>query len=202
MDWWFIIIIVYLALAIGTVIPTVWAAFRGVELDFGGMSFAESDLFSEGAKARLIQHYSRLQGTLGFWKRRAITFKRFHYYCTIWTILSAWAVPLLGVVSPATNDSTSQWLLVTISSHVALALSFHRGMRVSECMRAFRHGESEFYDLYRRLLDRPKFFGESEEEQLETYFAEVERIRAQVRHTETENLSVIDRLENGSLVSQ
>lgn len=199
MDLWSIMIIVYLAFAVGTAIPIVLAGFRGVELDSGGMSFDDSGMFSKGGKERLIQHYSRIQGTLYFWKSRAIMFRRFHYYCTIWTILSAWAVPILGVVSQGTAGGTSQWLLIAISSHVALALSLHRGMKVSECMRAFRHGESEFYDLYRRLLDRPKSFGESEEEQIEIYFAEVERIRAHVRNAETENFPVVDRLTNGTL---
>ena len=77
---------------------------------------------------------------------------------------------------------------MTISSHVALALSFHNGLKVSNGMRAFRLGESEFYDLYRRLLDRPESFGQDEEAQLDRYFREVERIRRLVRNAETDTI--------------
>jgi hypothetical protein len=109
--------------------------------------------------------------------------------------LLAWAVPLIGAIAPQTEGSPSKWLIVIISSHVALALSFHRGMKVSDGMQAFRLGESGFYDLYRRLLDRPNKFGKSEEEQLDTYFAEVQRIRSSVRLFETGVTPQIDGLK-------
>lgn len=83
--------------------------------------------------------------------------------------MSAWAVPLIGAIAPQVEGSPSKWLIVVISSHVALALSFHRGLKVAEGMKAFRHGESEFYDLYRRLLDRPQTLGQTEEVLLRQY---------------------------------
>jgi hypothetical protein len=191
-DVWLLAIWAYLAAAIVTLVPALHALFRGVQLNPGGASFQESTTFSPEAKKRLSEHYSRIAGTLAFWKNRAAVYGRFHYYCIVWTILSAWAVPLISAIAPQVENSPSKWLIVIISSHVALALSFHRGMKVSECMKAFRLGESEFYDLYRRLLDRPKKFGESEEQQLETYFSEVERIRRIVRLSETEAIPEIE----------
>lgn len=140
-------------------------------------------------------------GTLGFWKNRATLFTRFHYYCICWTILSAWAVPLISAIAPQTEGSPSKWLIVVISSHVALSLSFHRGLKVAEGMKAFRLGESEFYDLYRRLLDRPHLFGTTEEEQLDTYFAGVESIRKLVRHAETETIPDVDDIKGASAPS-
>jgi hypothetical protein len=89
-----------------------------------------------------------------------------------------------------------KWLLVIISSHVALALSFHRGMKVSEGMKAFRQGESEFYDLYRRLLDRPQLLGQTEAEQIDNYFSQVESIRRLVRHAETETIPDLDDVKS------
>ena len=195
MDIWLLAIWAYLAASIVTLAPSLYALFRGVQLNPAGASFEASTTFSPEAKERLSQHYSRMTGTLGFWKSRATVYVRFHYYCVIWTILSAWAVPLIGAIAPQVEGSPSKWLLVIISSHVALALSFHRGMKVSEGMEAFRLGESEFYDLYRRLLDRPQVFGKSEEEQLDTYFSEVERIRRAVRLSETEAIPKIERLK-------
>lgn len=196
MDVWSLAIWAYVAAATTTLAPTLYALFRGVQLNPAGASFDESTTFSSEAKKRLSQHYSRISGTLGFWKSRAAVYTKFHYYCIIWTILSAWAVPLVGVIAPQVEGSPSKWLLVIISSHVALALSFHRGMKVSEGMKAYRLGESEFYDLYRRLLDRPKLFGKSEDEQLDAYFSEAERVRKLVRLSETEAIPDIEGLKS------
>lgn len=195
MDYWLLCIFVYLAFAIVTLLPAIGAIAKGVDLNPGGASFGNSALFSQPARDKLVEHYSRLQGTLGFWKKRASIYTRFHYYCITWTILSAWAVPLIGAIAPQTEGSPSKWLLVIISSHVALALSFHRGLKVSEGMKAFRHGESEFYDLYRRMLDRPHLLGDTEAKQIDNYFAEVERIRKFVRLAETESIPDLESLK-------
>lgn len=194
MDGWWLAIWVYLAVALLTLVPTLRALFAGVKPNPGGASFESAAHFSQEARAKLAQHYSRLEGTLGFWKDRAETYTAFHYYCVVWTILSAWAVPLVGTMAPQVEGSASKWLVVAISSHVALALSFHRGLKVAEGMRAFRHGESEFYDLFRRLLDRPQLFGKTEGSQIDAYFSEVESIRRLVRHAETETMPTIDDL--------
>lgn len=194
MDYWLISIWVYLSLATATLVPTLIALVAGVRLNPAGISFEQTAAFSEASRTRLAEHYSRLEGTLGFWKNRATSYKRFHYYCVVWTILSAWAVPLLGAITPQFDGSASRWFLVTISSHVALALSFHSGLKVSNGMRAFRLGESEFYDLYRRLFDRPDSFGEGEAAQLDFYFREVERIRRLVRNTETDTIPDVESI--------
>ncbi|MBC8386234.1 MAG: hypothetical protein H8E09_00160 [Gammaproteobacteria bacterium] len=194
MDIYEIIFWAYLALALVTLIPTLRNLAVGVKLNPGGASFDQCIHFSEENRQRLKDHYSRLMGTLGFWKKRAETFTSFHYYCAVWTILSAWAVPIIASLSPATTDTSiySKLLIVLVSGHVALSLSFHKGLKVADGMKAFRHGESEFYDLYRRLLDRPHTLGKDEEVQIDTYFSEVERIRRFVRSAETESLPAIE----------
>ena len=194
MDLWSWAIVAYVLLATVTLIPAMITLVAGVELNPAGASFEQSEAFSEEGKRRLTDHHSRLQGTLKFWKKRATLFVRFHYYCVVWTILSAWAVPLIAAVAPQVEGSVSRWLLVVIASHVALALSFHRGMKILENMKAFRHGESEYYDLYRRLLDRPQLFGDNEDDQLDTYFSKVERIRKYVRNAETEGIPDVEGL--------
>jgi len=157
--WWWIAIWGYLIAALGTLSPTLIALFGAVKLNPAGVSFDGTSRFSPSTRAVLSEHYSRLAGTLGFWKGRAAMYTRFHYY-----LLSSWAVPLVGVIAPQATGTPARWLLVIMSSHVALAISFHRGLKVVDGMKTFRHGESEFYDLYRRLLDRPQLFGKTEEE--------------------------------------
>jgi hypothetical protein len=196
MDYWIAAIYGYLALAIITLIPSIHNLIGKIKLHPGGASFGDTEHFSEPVKKKLEQHFSRIQGTLRFWKKKAAIYTSFHYYCVTWTILSSWAVPLVGAITPQSGGSNAKWLLVTISSHVALSLSFHRGLKVAEGMKAFRLGESEFYDLYRRLLDRPKSFGENEEKQVERYFAEVERVRRLVRSAEADSLPDIDSMKS------
>jgi hypothetical protein len=90
------------------------------------------------------------------------------------------------------SDKASRWFLTTVAVHVALLLGFHRGLKVAEHFRAFRHGESEFYDTYRRLLDRPEVFGSDESSQIKTYFEEVATIRKFVRNAETDSLPMVE----------
>lgn len=194
MDYWRASIFMYLAIAILTLLPTLFALFRGVRPNPAGISFDKTTTFSSEVRRRLSEHYSRLEGTLGFWKKRAAIFTRFHYYCVCWTIVSSWAAPLIASIAPQVEGSASKWLLVTVSGHVALALAFHRGLKVAEGMKAFRHGESEFYDLYRRLLDRPHMFGKTEEAQVRRYFSEVERVRKLVRNAETETVPDVESI--------
>ena len=70
--------------------------------------------------------------------------------------------------------------------------AFHRGLKIEENYRAFRHGESEFYDLFRRILDRPEALGKDSQHQLEAYIVETETIRRFVRNAETNNMATLD----------
>jgi hypothetical protein len=192
MSIWSLFIVLYLGLALVTFLPTLKALVSGVELNEGGASFKDSG-FSEKAKLRLEQHFSRLQGTLAFWKREPTRNARFHYYCLWWTIVSSSIMPFLTQAIDS-KDAASKWLLTIIAAHIALLLSFHRGLKVAERFKAFRHGESEFYDTYRRLLDSPETFGADEEKQLQKYFEEVETIRKFVRNAETDSLPMLEEV--------
>ncbi|MDA0586641.1 MAG: hypothetical protein O2820_01760 [Planctomycetota bacterium] len=74
---------------------------------------------------------------------------------------------------------------------------------MEENFKAFRHGESEFYDMYRRLLDRPSSFGDRFEKQFAKYAADTETLRRNVRNAETNNLAMLDdgkqTLKDGTL---
>ena len=180
----------YLALAMVTFVPTFLALIAGVKLNPGGASFDKSSFSPEG-RERLALHFSRLQGTLAFWKREAVRNARFHYYCLWWTIVSSSLMPCLTQAIDG-SDPVSKWFLTTVAAHVALVLGFHRGLKVAEHFKAFRHGESEYYDMYRRLLDRPHTFGDTEAVQIEAYFQETERLRRFVRTAETDSLPMVE----------
>src|SRR5690348_13494278 len=106
-DPWSTAMWLYLGAAIATLLPTLHALWVGVRLKPGGESFESAMGFSPEGRAKLSAHYSRLAGTLAFWKSRAAIYTRFHYYCICWTILSAWAVPLISATAPQEVGSPS-----------------------------------------------------------------------------------------------
>lgn len=190
MDTWVIGISVYLIFLIASFLPVAKALRLKVELNPGGASFDESTYFDDDAKKLLNQHYSRIQGTLGYWKNQASLYKSLHYYSLLWTIPSAVLIPVL---TPWIADGDFSKPAVTLVSAVtAVLLAFHKGLKVEDNLKAYRHGESEFYDLVRRLLDQPMTLGKGQQEQIDMYFEEVARIRRFVRNAETDNLGTLD----------
>jgi hypothetical protein len=187
---WSIAIICYCVLALLTFIPTIKAIFKKVALNPGGDSFKDSIHFTPESIRLLDQHYTRLIGTLIFWKNKAEWHKRFHYYTLCWTIPVSILIPI--ITQAIDNSMISKLFLTIISTHTAILWGFHRALKIENNYKAFRNGESEFYDLYRRLLDRPQSFGSTESKQIENYFIEVEKIRKIVRGAETDNFPMIE----------
>lgn len=195
---WLIFFIIYSVIAIGTFIPVFCAIVQKVKLNPGGDSFQTSIYFSDEEKIILEQHYTRIYGTLIFWKNQSEKYRRFHLYTLLWTIPSSVLIPLITqFISP---ENFSKEFLTLISTFTAILLAFHRGLKVEDNYKSFRHGESEFYDTYRRLLDRPDSFGSTKEEQIQNYFQQVEQIRRFVRKAETDNLATADEKINKNTV--
>lgn len=188
-DKWVIAIIIYCIIAVLTFIPTLRAILRRVKLFPGGASFDASPYFSEEGKRLLNQHYSRIQGTLIFWKNQAEKYKHFHFYCLVWSIPISILIPIITQIIDV--NFYSKLFLTVISSHAALLIGFHQGLRIESNYRAYRNGESDFYDLYRQMLDEPKTFGETEDIQIATYIKEVAVVRKLVRNAEINNFPTL-----------
>lgn len=188
---WGIGIIAYSVCALGSFVPVLRALLAPVRLHSGGPGFGESPAWGSDAKKRLEQNFERIRGTLEFWKQRATVYGRLHYYSVVWSIMASVTVPALTQALPAA-DSTAKWLLTLISGHAAILITVNRGLKVTQNYQSFRQGESDFYDLYRRLLDRPASFrGQTEDERLDDYLEQVEAIRRAVRNAETDNLPAV-----------
>lgn len=191
---WLIFFITYSVIAIVTFMPVFCAIVQKVKLNPGGDSFQSSIYFSEEEKMILEQHYTRIYGTLVFWKNQSEKYRRFHLYTLLWTIPSSVLIPL--ITQFISSDNLSKEFLTLVSTFTAILLAFHRGLKIEDNYKSFRHGESEFYDTYRRLLDRPNSFGTTKEEQIKNYFQQVEQIRRFVRKAETDNLATADEKIN------
>jgi hypothetical protein len=190
---WAYATVAYLVLGAVTLIPVLTASLARIKLNPGGKSF-EDGPFSEGARKRLIAHWTRIEGSLGFWKKQAQKNRRLHYYVILWTVPVSVLIPIV-VQSIGPSDPWPKRLVTIASAHTAILLAVHKALKVDNNFRAFRHGESEFYDAYRRLLDRPKTFGETEDEQVNSYFELVEGLRRFVRNAETDNLATLEQAE-------
>lgn len=189
-DPWGITLFAYVAIAMLSLVPTILASLKRVKLHPGGTSFDDCIHFSDNEKKILNQHYSRIQGTLIFWKNAAEKYRRFHYYCLLWTIPISILIPI--ITQATSNENCSKLFLTIVSSHAAILLGLHKGLKVENHFKSFRNGESEFYDLYRRFLDNPDYFGLSKEDQLQAYFRQVEQIRRYVRSAETDNFPSLE----------
>lgn len=181
---------VYVFFAVASFYPVLRAILAKVDLHAGGDAFEKSKYFDSSNKNLLGAHYSRIHGTLIFWKNQALKFKRFHYYVMCWTIPSSVLIPV--VTQWMKEEDGSKTFLTIVSLFTAILMSFHRGLKIEDNYKSYRHGESEFYDTYRRLLDRPGSFGVNQKDQMENYFIQVETIRRYVRNAETDNLATID----------
>ncbi|MFJ4370591.1 hypothetical protein ACIP4S_41570 [Streptomyces chartreusis] len=187
---WAIALIIYSSLALLSFLPVLRVLVRWVDLNPGGPSFDQSPHFSDDGKLLLAQNFERMQGTLKFWKTQAERYRTFHIYSLAWISLSTVGVPLLAQAT--TEDPWSKWLLTVVATHSAVLLAVSRAFRVEAHYKAFRSGESEFYDLYRRMLDRPRVFGPDQREQIDRYFENVETVRRVVRSAETDNFPSVE----------
>ncbi|MFG1612481.1 hypothetical protein ACGFI3_06965 [Nonomuraea wenchangensis] len=189
---WAIALLAYLVAAIVSLYPAVRLLFKMVNLNPGGPSFDTASHFSDAGRERLNQNFQRIQGTLMFWKTQAERYKRFHMYSLTWIGISTISLPILA--QAITADPWSKNLMTVVAAHAALTLGLSRSFRVESHYKAFRNGESDFYDLYRRMLDRPEVFGATEEEQIKKYLEQVEKVRRLVRAAETDNLPSIEEV--------
>jgi hypothetical protein len=186
---WAIALYIYVTLASLSFIPVARRLLRPVKLHPGGPSFDESGQFSPEAITRLTQNYERIRGTLGFWKSRAERYRALHIYTVIWVTISTVTVPFLA--QAVSSEPSSKWFITIVSAHAALLLALSRAFRVESGYKAFRSVESDFYDVYRRMLDRPYLFGESETVRLDRYFDQVDAIRRSARLAETDSFPSI-----------
>ncbi len=191
-NFWLLATFIYIFLAIMTLFPTLKAVFRRIKLHDGGESFETNSHFTSDESQLLTQHFTRIKGTLLFWKNEAEKYRSFHYYCLFWTIPISILIPI--TTQAISGDTASKFFLTIMSTHAAILLSFHKGFKIENNFKAFRHGESEFYDTYRRLLDTPQCFGNTNQEQIETYFRQIEQVRKFVRNSETDNFPTIEEV--------
>ena len=200
-DFWGVALWLYVTLALISFIPVWRAARRKVTKEDTDESLSKAKKtitkarplqpLDRSTREAILLNFDRLTGTLVFWKFEAAKYRAAHFYCLFWTIPSAVLIPILTQAINA-GSGNGKTLVTVISAFTAILLAFHRGLKIEENYRAFRHGESEFYDLFRRILDRPSALGRDQIHQLDAYITETETIRRFVRNAETNNMATLD----------
>ncbi len=196
MTYWDYALIVYISIAVITFMPTFFAILKKVKLNPDGDGYDKSPFFDKEQKDRLKQHYSRIAGTLGYWKNHSEKYRRFKNYSIVWGISISIIIP---VISQEIGEGTSNWFLTVISTHAALLIGFHKGFKVDQNYQSFRIAESEFFDLRRELLDNPNNFGETPDEQINSFFLQVSRFRRSARQAEIDNTASLNEIKKDKI---
>lgn len=198
---WPALIALYVLLACGSFWPSLKAIRAPVtkadvekSIATAHAAFDAAPHFTDEQKSRLKRHYDRLAGTLIFWKVNAKKYRLIHFYCLLWTIPSAVLIPVL--TQSISDNAVSKAFVTIVSAFTAVLLALHRGFKIEDNYKGFRHGESEYYDLYRRLLDSPKETENGIDGVVAEYIAETETIRRFVRNAETSNLATLDEAKS------
>ena len=136
---------------VGTIVPIVWGFSGYAVLNSSGDWFDSVDELSE-FKTRLMSNYSRIRGTLIYWKSKAGAHQRLYYAQVLWGSLTGISLPVLIQFF----DKASEWptlflTILTTWNGVLLVLAYTLQSR--ELYRGFRQQESDFYDESRRLLN-------------------------------------------------
>jgi len=187
-DYWDVAIIVYLSIATLSLIPTLLAILRKVKLNPDGDGYDKSPHFNDEEKERLKQHYSRIAGTLFYWKNQSEKYRTFKNYSIFWTIIVSICIP---IISQLIGKGHSNWFLTIMSTHAALILGIYSRLKVEKNYQSFRLAESEFYDLRRELLDTPLKLATSGE-QISNFFEKVGTLRKNARKSEIDNTPTIE----------
>jgi hypothetical protein len=183
---WFFLLLLYLVIIFVSFLP-VWRAYaeepdREKIVTGNRLDELKSSKLSPTAQKEIEANYLRIAGALAVWQKEAKQAKSFYQYALFWTTV---ATPLVPILTQFVDEKPlSRLFLTVVSLHIAIVVAFQRTIKPNDMTKAFRQNESEFYDLYRRVIERPESFGSDDKTLLVKYFEEVERVRQNARMRE------------------
>ena len=191
-SWWQAGTLALLVAIIGTLISIIWGFLGFSTLLPPGDWFDSSEELSQH-RTRLVSHYSRIVGTLTFWKSKAAAHQRLYYAQVMWASLSGVTLPvLIQYFEKSTEWPTLFLTILTTWNGILLVLAYTLHSR--ELYRGFRQQESDFYDESRKLLNAARGDDPELDKKIEGYIKLVASIRRVGRRVETGTPpSAIDR---------
>lgn len=166
-----------------TIVPIIRAFLKKIDLHSVGTWFENANNLG-AEQERLQEHFSRIRGTLVYWKNKAAYYQRLDSARVVWSLISAVTLPVLVQF----YDATDKWavgfmtLLTTWTGFiVTLAYTF----KAEQKYQGFRQQESDYYDISRTLLDFPNKDPDLLKQQVDEYIQKVADIRRFARRIET-----------------
>lgn len=173
-----------LAVSIAATIAPIVFSF----LNFAGLN-DPGDWFDKATnlgneQQRLAAHYSRIRGTLQFWKNKAAAHHRLHLARVFWSLLSAVILPVLIQLFNRTNGWSVLFMTV-LTTWTGLIVALAYSFKSEEKYQGLRQQESDFYDVSRELLDSTFKDNAELTEKVNKYIETVSSIRRTARRVET-----------------
>lgn len=180
---WATALAVLATLVLGTVVPVAQALLHQVKLDKAPVWMEESGLLGK-EKERVEAHYSRLKGTLVYWKNEAAAHQRLHMARVVWSLLSAVLMPVLIQYYDAT-DKWANAFLTSLTTWTGIIVALAYTLKSEHRYQGIRQQESDYYDLARDFLDSLKPGDPDLVTKVDTYFEATKAIRRTARKVET-----------------
>ncbi|GAB2672430.1 hypothetical protein [Nocardia goodfellowii] len=181
--WWQAGVAVLTVGTVATAAPIVFSFLNFGELNDPGEWFSSaSQLGTE--QSRVLEHYSRIHGTLRFWKNRAAAYHRLHLARVFWSLLSAVLLPVL-IQRFEHADGWSVLFMTAFTTWTGLVVGIAYTFKAEEKYQGLRQQESDFYDVCRRLLDTTSATDQNLKQKVDDYIEVVSLIRRTARRVET-----------------
>ncbi|NET25963.1 hypothetical protein [Okeania sp. SIO1I7] len=166
-----------------TIVPIIRAFLKKIDLDSAGTWFDNANNLGE-EQERLKEHFSRIKGTLVYWKNQAAAYQRLDSARVIWSLISAISLPVLIQFYDAT-DKLAVSFMTLLTTWTGLIVTVAYTFKAEEKYQGFRQQESDYYDISRTLLDFPNSDPQLLKQQVDEYIQKVADIRKFARRIET-----------------
>lgn len=166
-----------------TIVPISHAFLKRVQLNEVGPWFHNAKQFGD-QQQRLVDHFTRIRGTLVFWKNKAAAHHRLDMARVIWSLISAVGLPVLIQFFDPLNP-WSVGFLTGLTTWTGFIVALAYTMKSEQTYQGLRQQESDYYDISRNLLDFTKADAKDLEKTIVVYFRTVEPIRQTGRNVET-----------------
>ena len=181
--WWQAGVAVLSISIAATVAPILFSFLNFADLNDPGYWFDTAPNLDK-ERERLVGHYSRIRGTLRFWKNKAAAHHRLHLARIFWSLLSAVTLPVL-IQRFDRSNGWSVLFMTMLTTWTGLIVALSYTFKSEEKYQGLRQQESDFYDVSRELLDSVSENDPELTQKVDKYFETVRSIRRTARRVET-----------------
>jgi hypothetical protein len=147
--WWQAGVTVLAISIVITIVPIVLSFLGFAELNDPGEWFDSADQLG-GQKQRVMAQYTRIKGTLRFWKNKAAAHHRLHLARVIWSLISGVSLPVL-VQRYDKADVWSTLFMTMLTSWTGFIVALAYTFKSEEKYQGFRQHIGKYLSSLRKL---------------------------------------------------